>query len=105
MILVLLFLLGNFRAGADRRRRHPALDAVRAHRHERDAASSGNLMSLGAIDFGLIVDGAVIIVENAVRRLSEERAHASRDADADERIDGRRSGRARGALARACSAS
>src|SRR6185295_18447612 len=31
---------------------------------------SGNLMSLGAIDFGLIVDGAVIIVENAVRRLA-----------------------------------
>lgn len=34
---------------------------------------SANLMSLGAIDFGLIVDGAVIIVENAVRRLSEAR--------------------------------
>ncbi len=33
---------------------------------------SGNLMSLGAIDFGLIVDGAVIIVENCVRRLSEK---------------------------------
>ncbi|MDM7460862.1 MAG: CusA/CzcA family heavy metal efflux RND transporter [bacterium] len=32
---------------------------------------SANLMSLGAIDFGLIVDGAVIIVENTVRRLSE----------------------------------
>ncbi len=31
---------------------------------------SGNLMSLGAIDFGLIVDGAVIIVENVIRRLS-----------------------------------
>ncbi len=34
---------------------------------------SGNLMSLGAIDFGLIVDGAVIVVENAVRRLGEAR--------------------------------
>ncbi|GBC93530.1 Cobalt-zinc-cadmium resistance protein CzcA [bacterium HR15] len=33
---------------------------------------SANLMSLGAIDFGLIVDGAVVIVENAVRRLSQE---------------------------------
>jgi len=32
---------------------------------------SGNLMSLGALDFGLIVDGAVIIVENCVRRLAE----------------------------------
>src|SRR5699024_9778654 len=32
---------------------------------------SANLMSLGALDFGLIVDGAVIIVENCLRRLSE----------------------------------
>ena len=30
---------------------------------------SGNLMSLGAIDFGLIIDGAVVIVENVVRQL------------------------------------
>jgi cobalt-zinc-cadmium resistance protein CzcA len=37
---------------------------------------SANLMSLGAIDFGLIVDGAVIIVENTVRRLEEERNRA-----------------------------
>ncbi|CAF0700039.1 efflux RND transporter permease subunit [Candidatus Methylacidithermus pantelleriae] len=32
---------------------------------------SGNLMSLGAIDFGLLVDGAVVLVENSVRRLAE----------------------------------
>ncbi len=32
---------------------------------------SGNLMSLGALDFGLIVDGAVIIVENCLRRFGE----------------------------------
>ena len=38
---------------------------------------SGNLMSLGAIDFGLIVDGAVIIVENAVRRLAERRRESA----------------------------
>lgn len=36
---------------------------------------SGNLMSLGAIDFGLIVDGAVVMIENAVRRLAEARTH------------------------------
>ena len=36
---------------------------------------SGNLMSLGAIDFGLIVDGAVVMIENAVRRLAEAREH------------------------------
>ena len=43
-------------------------------------------MSLGAIDFGLIVDGAVIIVENAVRRLSERRMQLGRDLTSDERI-------------------
>jgi cobalt-zinc-cadmium resistance protein CzcA len=39
---------------------------------------SGNLMSLGALDFGLIVDGAVIIVENCVRRLAEEQRRLGR---------------------------
>ena len=48
---------------------------------------SGNLMSLGAIDFGLIVDGAVIIVENAVRRLSERRASSGALLAAEERLD------------------
>jgi cobalt-zinc-cadmium resistance protein CzcA len=41
---------------------------------------SGNLMSLGAIDFGLIVDGAVVMVENAVRRLAEAQ-HEQLDED------------------------
>jgi len=36
---------------------------------------SGNLMSLGAIDFGLIVDGAVVMIENAVRRVALAREH------------------------------
>jgi heavy metal efflux system protein len=36
-----------------------------------EAGVSANLMSLGALDFGLIVDGAVIIVENCIRRLGE----------------------------------
>jgi heavy metal efflux system protein len=49
---------------------------------------SANLMSLGAIDFGLIVDGAVVMMENFVRRRAEESAHAhaieagAHDADA-----------------------
>lgn len=47
---------------------------------------SANLMSLGAVDFGLIVDAAVIIVENCVRRLSEKRAHLGRDLTEAERI-------------------
>ncbi len=46
---------------------------------------SANLMSLGAIDFGLIVDGAVILVENSVRRLSEERKRLGRDLTEPER--------------------
>jgi cobalt-zinc-cadmium resistance protein CzcA len=46
---------------------------------------SANLMSLGAIDFGLIVDGAVIIVENAVRLLAERRYHLGRDLTREER--------------------
>lgn len=48
---------------------------------------SANLMSLGAIDFGLIVDAAVIIVENCVRRLSEQRAELCRDLTEAERLD------------------
>ena len=39
---------------------------------------SGNLMSLGALDFGLIVDGAVIIVENCLRRLADQQASNDR---------------------------
>lgn len=40
---------------------------------------SGNLMSLGAIDFGLIVDGAVIMVENTIRRIVEKQHELNRD--------------------------
>jgi cobalt-zinc-cadmium resistance protein CzcA len=47
---------------------------------------SANLMSLGAIDFGLIVDAAVIIVENCVRRLAEERKTIGRVLSQEERL-------------------
>ena len=33
---------------------------------------SANLMSLGALDFGIIVDGAIVIIENSIRRLAHE---------------------------------
>jgi cobalt-zinc-cadmium resistance protein CzcA len=46
---------------------------------------SGNLMSLGAIDFGLIVDGAVIVVENSVRLLAERSHHLGRPVSDEER--------------------
>jgi cobalt-zinc-cadmium resistance protein CzcA len=48
---------------------------------------SGNLMSLGALDFGLIVDGAVIIVENCIRRLSEAHARADRPLATPQRLE------------------
>ncbi len=47
---------------------------------------SANLMSLGALDFGIIVDGAVVIVENCVRRLSHAQAHHGRPLTRSERF-------------------
>src|SRR6185295_13425892 len=47
---------------------------------------SANLMSLGALDFGLIVDGAVIIVENCMRRLAEEQHRLGRTLSLKERL-------------------
>src|SRR5205807_10290980 len=46
---------------------------------------SGNLMSLGAIDFGLIIDGAVVIVENVVRRLGLRQHELGRPLTIEER--------------------
>ena len=51
------------------------------------AKISGNLMSLGALDFGLIVDGAVIIVENCIRRLGEEQHQLNRLLTRPERFE------------------
>ena len=48
--------------------------------------TSGNLMSLGAIDFGLIVDGAVIIVENCLRHLGLAQRRLGRLLTTDERL-------------------
>ena len=47
---------------------------------------SANLMSLGALDFGIIVDGAVVIVENCVRRLAHAQAHHGRELTLRERF-------------------
>lgn len=47
---------------------------------------SGNLMSLGAIDFGLIVDGAVIIAENCLRRLTQKQQELGRTLGLEERL-------------------
>ncbi len=47
---------------------------------------SANLMSLGALDFGIIVDGAVVIVENAIRRLAHAQQHHGRMLTRSERL-------------------
>lgn len=69
VILVLLLLLGNWRAGLIVASVIP-LSMLFAFAMMRLFGVSGNLMSLGAIDFGLIVDGAVIIVEAIIFRLT-----------------------------------
>ncbi len=48
---------------------------------------SGNLMSLGALDFGLIVDGAVIIVENCIKRIGEKCHEFGRELTLKERLE------------------
>ena len=48
---------------------------------------SANLMSLGAIDFGLIVDGAVIITENCLRHLADRQHQLGRQLDLTERLE------------------
>ena len=47
---------------------------------------SGNLMSLGALDFGLIVDGSIIIIENCLRRLAERQRYEGRLLNVSERL-------------------
>ena len=70
VILVLFALLGNFRAAFITALVIPVTDAAHGGRHAAGKISA-NLMSLGALDFGLIVDGAVIITENSLRHLAE----------------------------------
>ncbi|MBW2230801.1 MAG: CusA/CzcA family heavy metal efflux RND transporter [Deltaproteobacteria bacterium] len=70
VIVVLLLLLGNVR-GALLTAAVIPIAMLMTISGMVQAGVSANLMSLGALDFGLIVDGAVIIVENCLRRLSE----------------------------------
>lgn len=72
VIGVLLFLLGNYRAGLIVAAAIP-LSMLFAFTGMLPLGISGNLMSLGAIDFGLIVDGSVVMIENIIRRLSAPR--------------------------------
>lgn len=70
VVAVLLVLLGNVRAGIIVSLAIP-LSMLFAANMMWAAGISASLMSLGAIDFGLIVDSSVIMVENCVRRLGE----------------------------------
>lgn len=77
VVLILVLLLGNLRAGLVVASVIP-LAMLFAFAMMRLFNVSGNLMSLGAIDFGLIVDGAVIIVESIVFRLTESNLFPSK---------------------------
>ncbi|MBI2931958.1 MAG: efflux RND transporter permease subunit [Planctomycetes bacterium] len=73
VVAVLFLFLGHFRAALIVAAAIP-LSMLFAFNLMLQAGIAGTLMSLGAIDFGLIVDSSVIMVENAVRRLQEDRS-------------------------------
>ncbi|MBN9990750.1 efflux RND transporter permease subunit, partial [Listeria monocytogenes] len=77
VIVVLFLLLGNIRAALITAAVIPITVLMMAMGMN-GLGVSGKLMSLGALDFGLIVDGAVIIVENALRHLAERQQEEGR---------------------------
>ncbi|TAJ10760.1 MAG: CusA/CzcA family heavy metal efflux RND transporter [Planctomycetota bacterium] len=85
VIVVLLVMLGNWRAALICALAIP-LSMLMTATGMVQGRVSGNLMSLGAIDFGLIVDGAVIIVENCLRRLADEQHLKGRLLTVQERL-------------------
>jgi cobalt-zinc-cadmium resistance protein CzcA len=85
VVVVLLALLGNLRAALITAAVIP-LSMLLTITGMVEQGISANLMSLGALDFGLIVDGAVIIVENCLLRLGEAQRHAGRALELQERM-------------------
>lgn len=85
VIVVLFVLLGNIRAALITAAVIPLAMLMTITGMVKTGVSA-NLMSLGALDFGLIVDGAVIIVENCIRRLAEAQ-HQSGRQDLRERLN------------------
>jgi len=85
VIVVLFLLLGNIRAAIITAAVIP-LSMLLTITGMVQNKVSGNLMSLGALDFGLIVDGAVIIVENCLRRFGQEQHKLGRLLSRDERF-------------------
>ena len=86
VVAVLFVLLGNLRAALITAAVIPLSMLMTITGMVRGGVS-GNLMSLGALDFGLIVDGAVIIVENALRRFGESQARLGRILRREERFE------------------
>jgi heavy metal efflux system protein len=86
VIAVLFILLGNFRAACIAALIIP-LSMLMTSIGMVQSKISGNLMSLGALDFGLIVDGAVIIVENCLRRISGQQKNLGRALTSPEFLD------------------
>lgn len=86
VVVVLFLLLGSIRAALITACAIP-LSMLLTATGMVQTKISGNLMSLGAIDFGLIVDGAVIIVENCIRRLSEKQHEVGRNLTLSERLE------------------
>ena len=85
VIVILFLLLGNVRAALITAAVIPITMLMTATGMNA-IGESGNLMSLGALDFGLIVDGAVIIVENALRHLAERQEREGRLLTLPERL-------------------
>jgi cobalt-zinc-cadmium resistance protein CzcA len=86
LVVAILFLfLGNLRAALVTALVIP-LSMLMVFTGMVKAGVSANLMSLGALDFGIIVDGAVVIVENCIRRLGLARDAAGRDPTREERF-------------------
>ncbi|WP_171885060.1 efflux RND transporter permease subunit, partial [Serratia marcescens] len=85
VIAVLFLLLGNLRAALITAAVIPLTMLLTISGMVQNRVSA-NLMSLGALDFGLIVDGAVIIVENCLRRFGERQHALGRLLTRDERF-------------------
>lgn len=85
VIVVLFLLLGNIRAALITAAVIPLSMLATMIGMVRTGVSA-NLMSLGALDFGLIVDGAVIIVENCIRRLSQAQHESGKRLQLPERL-------------------
>jgi cobalt-zinc-cadmium resistance protein CzcA len=86
LVIVILFLfLGNIRAALITAMVIP-LSMLFTFTGMFSNKVSANLMSLGALDFGIIVDGAVVIVENAIRRLAHAQKHHGRMLSRSERL-------------------